>query len=892
MSNYLNKVNDYFLLISKVQNLDSIVDEMIDTVAQSTIFSDKKLVGNFIKTLFVRSIIFHDYGKVNPNFQVSKMKNTIHFKQNRKLKIGSNHSSLSAYIFIHWHLDESFEAVSKNDLPFVWTTIFLFASSIFKHHSKHLNFDKIPFNEDEYLNLKDFIKQFKISSKIPLENLFKETLLNDIFNRIEKNSHSYNLFNLFALTKLSFSLLTASDYYATFDYTNGNSDEKLTLKANDFGTIDKIIREKIIQNFKTTEKYNKALFEKTEELKNVSFESLREQNNSNLNKLRQKLAAEALTTIRNNPAANLFYLEAPTGGGKTNISLALATELLEKNEQLNKIFYVFPFTTLITQTFDVIKKTLDIENKDIIQLHSKSGFHQPNEEDNDGNYGKNRMNFISNHFINYPITLLTHINFFDILTGNGKESNYVFHRLANSIVIIDELQTYNPKHWDKVVFFLSNYARLFNMKIILMSATLPKIDELLDENSEMRGKVTHLISSENKTQFFQNPNFSGRVEFDFSMLDNWKKPKRGDEETKETYLQNLVEKIIQESEKYAEANSDSVRTLVEFITKKTATKFLKSLQENENFEDYTLYLISGEILDPRRREIIKAIKENKDKKVILITTQVVEAGVDIDMDLGFKDRSLIDSDEQLAGRVNRNASKKNCKVFMFDFDSESFIYKEDKRLDVEAMNKNNIEDYKAILQSKNFDTDFYDKVKSEIIKNNTNDSIQNLSDYLDHFKRFNFHSINHDFRLIEQENESIFVPLPIPKEYFSEEDLKVISYFEINEEIRNEQNYINGEEVWNKYVEILSKTNQDKKQRQNYIENQVLFKQIYGILSKFMFSAFSNQIEKLKSHFDNGEDFKDYKGFGIYYFSNWEEVYSYENGLDMQKVNDGEGFFL
>lgn len=73
------------------------------------------------------------------------------------------------------------------------------------------------------------------------------------------------------------------------------------------------------------------------------------------------------------------------------------------------------------------------------------------------------------------------------------------------------------------------------------------------------------------------------------------------------------------------------------------------------------------------------IKKKQDQKVILISTQVVEAGVDIDMDLGFKNRAILDSDEQLAGRINRNASKNGCKVFLFELDSVKNVYGNDER---------------------------------------------------------------------------------------------------------------------------------------------------------------------------------------------------------------------
>ena len=81
-----------------------------------------------------------------------------------------------------------------------------------------------------------------------------------------------------------------------------------------------------------------------------------------------------INNLRDNNHKHCFYIEAPTGAGKTNLSLAFATELLSIDPTLNKIFYVFPFTTLITQSFKSIKETLGIDNNTIIQLHSKAGF--------------------------------------------------------------------------------------------------------------------------------------------------------------------------------------------------------------------------------------------------------------------------------------------------------------------------------------------------------------------------------------------------------------------------------------------------------------------------------------------------------------------------------------
>jgi CRISPR-associated endonuclease/helicase Cas3 len=102
------------------------------------------------------------------------------------------------------------------------------------------------------------------------------------------------------------------------------------------------------------------------------------------------------------------------------------------------------------------------------------------------------------------------------------------------------------------------------------------------------------------------------------------------------------------------------------------------------------------------------------------------------MDLGFKDRSLIDSDEQLAGRINRNASKENCIVYLFDCDKISTIYGSDSRYKVQQTDKDIFDDYKEILVKKQFHA-FYEKVFEQKSRN-----MQNVfhadNSYYKHFK--------------------------------------------------------------------------------------------------------------------------------------------------------------
>src|SRR5690606_3354322 len=98
---------------------------------------------------------------------------------------------------------------------------------------------------------------------------------------------------------------------------------------------------------------NQEVFEAISKKEIPNPDDYKDQSNSNLNILRKCLAVEVIENIRENCNKNLFYIEAPTGSGKTNLSMLVIAELLRNDyrNKLSKIFYVFPFTTLITQTY-------------------------------------------------------------------------------------------------------------------------------------------------------------------------------------------------------------------------------------------------------------------------------------------------------------------------------------------------------------------------------------------------------------------------------------------------------------------------------------------------------------------------------------------------------------
>lgn len=294
-----------------------------------------------------------------------------------------------------------------------------------------------------------------------------------------------------------------------------------------------------------------------------------------------------------------------------------------------------------------------------------------------------------------------------MLFSDRKEDLFGFHQICNSVIVLDEIQTYKNSLWGEIITFLSAYADLFNIKIIIMSATLPNLDNLINNNEAS----VRLIK--NREKYFANPIFKNRVIPDYSLL------KQGN---KKITLEELKVHVLKNQHK---------RVIVEFIKKKTAQEFYR-LIKNDTDEGVTVRLMTGNSNIQERKDIINEIKELE--SVILVATQVIEAGVDIDMDIGYKDISRLDSEEQFMGRINRSCKKENCIVYFFNYDDAGKIYINDARLNTgRTLEDDNI---RLMLESKEFDS-FYKSVFEDLSyvygkygENNLNDFLKRTQDIL------------------------------------------------------------------------------------------------------------------------------------------------------------------
>jgi len=885
---HIQLVNTYASQLVIAHGLDTTIDQLI--IEYTKDWKNEEAAG-FLKTLLVHAIVFHDFGKVNENFQVKRMKHKgFRTMQNNALSPSHGHSYLGTFIFLSYHINILLKSsFSQEERVKLIGHGFFFAYTILQHHSPAL-YDIIQ-RDGLFTRFKEVLAELKKYLLLYQLDNIDEKMLSNIYANIESLWYGAvagklpNVpFPLFALIKLNFSLLTASDYLATHEYMNGN--DTSSAKTDDFGIFDSRERiEEIAQHLRSY-KHNVDVY-KDLETHQLDFPS--DRTNANLNFLRKQMAVETVRNIRENYIKRLFYLEAPTGGGKTNLSALTVAELLLTNPELNKVFYVFPFTTLITQTFASLKESMGLKDDEIVELHSKAPFaskqdKKDKEDTKDGLYGDEKKDFIDNLFALYPLTLMSHVKFFDILKTNSKEQNYLLHRLANSIVVIDELQSYNPGIWDKMLFFIEKYAHYFNIRFVLMSATLPKISNLKVGFTDM---VPFVDLLPNAQQYMTNVNFSSRVSFNFELYHQDK-----------IDLETLARAVQEKSRAYAEQNG-SVKTIVEFIYKKSASAFQRLFQQNDFFDK--VFVLSGTILESRRREIINYIKRNTSDQIniLLITTQVVEAGVDIDMDLGFKNISLLDSDEQLAGRVNRNAAKNCCEVYLFHIDDARVLYGKDHRY--KKTNEMSIGERQEVLQTKDFKR-LYEKVLLSIDDSNNPLFKNSISGYKELVSELRYTDVDKEFQIIEQDNKTVFVPLFIPvyvegaetgknDAIFTSDDLAFLERYGITpveHEFDNGMTLaINGESVWELYTAQIEQQIINRKNNNGFdIAQKMNFKTLQAIMSKFCFSLISYSKDYGEIQLFGKEE------YGYFYFSYFNDnrekgkLYDYTTGLNSEAFSD------
>ncbi|WP_300408729.1 CRISPR-associated helicase Cas3' [Lagierella sp.] len=347
---------------------------------------------------------------------------------------------------------------------------------------------------------------------------------------------------------------------------------------------------------------------------------------SKINKVKTKIADE----VKNKGFINgpgVYKLDIPTGSGKTLASSRYAAAAISTGK-FEKLIYVTAFLSVLEQNAQELKKVFGDEN--VLEHHSNI-VEDSNEIDE---YKEDTIEFKNKEYLidtwDERIVATTMVQFFNSLM-KGKSGNIRrFASLINSVIVLDEVQSL-PIETTYIFNLFCNYlSRIMGVNLVLCTATQPDFD---NENIEYRIKYGGLNEEEDSLYTMSEEDMKPFRRNKISLLNG-------------TTEEASIEDIIKEIEMHKDRS-----TLIIVNTKKTATLIFNEIEEKYN----DCYLLSTDFCPAHRKDIIKEMKEklNLGVPVICVSTQLIEAGVDIDFQSLIRSFAGIDSLCQADGRCNR-----------------------------------------------------------------------------------------------------------------------------------------------------------------------------------------------------------------------------------------------
>ncbi len=350
-----------------------------------------------------------------------------------------------------------------------------------------------------------------------------------------------------------------------------------------------------------------------------------------VNKVRQQVLSQCRGYAEKE--AGLFTLTVPTGGGKTLSSMAFALEhsIIHGKE---RIIMVIPYTSIIEQTSKIYKEIFGEEN--VIEHHSSL--------DPDRETSRSRL---ATENWDAPIIVTTSVQFFESLFAARSSSCRKLHNIVNSVVIVDEVQMLPTDYLKPILQSIKGLTNHFGVSMVLMTATQPAItDEIFEKGN---GEHYSILEREHCREIMVSPS--------------------PDELTESLQRVEVIEKgEFSEWSVLAEELKHYEQVLCIVSTRKDCRDLYRNMPVG------TVHL-SANMCGEHRSRIIDGIKEKLEQKrkgifnesIRVISTQLVEAGVDFDFPVVFRAMAGFDSIAQAAGRCNREGKlQEKGKVFVFE----------------------------------------------------------------------------------------------------------------------------------------------------------------------------------------------------------------------------------
>lgn len=398
----------------------------------------------------------------------------------------------------------------------------------------------------------------------------------------------------------------------------------------------------------------------------------------------------------------LFRLTVPTGGGKTVASLAFALRHAVHNN-MDRVIYVIPYTSIIEQNAQIFRSILGDEN--VLENHCNVDYGDSEEW--------NPMKLAAENW-DKPVVVTTNVQFFESLFGNKSSKCRKLHNIANSVVIFDEVQMLPTDYLKPCVVMIEELVNSFEASVVLCTATQPALQPFFQSGIPAYELCPRL---EEQFRFF-----------------------------KRTTFQNL-DKISEEA--LIEKLSEEYQALCIVNTKKKAQVLYQALKGQGVFH------LSTSMYPKHRKRVLEEVRRclNAGERCLVLSTSLVEAGVDLDFHSVYRQLAGVDSVIQAAGRCNREGKRslEDSNVYVFQFEEQERILGQRKQIDAAKILVSDGKDISALETIEEYFSFLYHLKSSELDKKNIMGQFKGI--------KCNFLKVAEDFKMIENDTKTVFIPV-------------------------------------------------------------------------------------------------------------------------------------
>lgn len=569
--------------------------------------------------------LLHDLGKYTAEFQ-RYIRQHLGFQIAQKGKI--DHSTAGGQFLL---------SRSSSKKEFAKLTTEIVSMAIFSHHTGLLDFldlnqDKSNFvvraNKENILSKVDFDAFFQeVISEVELDGLFDQATCE--IAQIEKQmcviqSNTEYFFYWGMVVKLLFSVLIDAD---RLDSAEFEAQESLTNNWHEPALWCEF-----------ADKLNAHL----NKLAVTNTQNNQPKQSSEIATIRQQISNEC--ELAGNRPTGIYQLSVPTGSGKTLSSLRFALQHALKLDK-KRIIIVIPYTTIIDQTAREIRSVLQFDDA-ILEHHCNVVVDEDN-NDNENSYSSATIKPTERWDV--PIVITTQVQFLDAIFSDSNTNLRRLQALTNSVIIFDEVQSL-PIHCTYLFNLAVNFLRDFcNTTALLCTATQPNLDALehpirVSPNASLIGNIEGMEDAFRRVQLVDNCVVGGSpVAFVADLLLQY-------------------------------AKSEDVLCVVN--TTKQARELFQSVSEFADSEKIDVYHLSTRMCPAHRMAVLETtrrqlqISQKQRKKILCVSTPLIEAGVDISFPRVFRAITGLPSIAQTAGRCNRHGELHCGYVHLIDFANE------------------------------------------------------------------------------------------------------------------------------------------------------------------------------------------------------------------------------